>query len=143
MDIAALLPHGPSMILIDQVRESSGTQAVLSVDVDAVRQWCWRRDGAPWIPPWIAIELFAQAAAIGRAAAGDGNVRPIARGVIVRVQRMQLGRSIEPQAQLSVSVAWTEAISGALEVDGRLFCDGQDELPVVAGRLLLKEMAAV
>lgn len=84
VNISALLPHGPSMVLLDAVESWDANGIVCLAMGHAREDNPLRREGI--LPVYAAIEYAAQAMAVHGALTADGLARP---GVLGSVRRFR------------------------------------------------------
>ncbi len=129
--IVALLPHGPSMVLLDRV-ESRAEDSIVCYSR------CHREPGNPLcrdgsLPAATALELAAQAAALHGAIGGEGSVG----GMLVLARDLHFARrdlDVDDE-EILVAVTILRRSRAGCSVSFRV---GPNESPYVQGRVAIQ-----
>lgn len=129
-DVRSLIPHGGPSCLLDAVLRSGPEETLCRAKVTA---------GHPYLAgsnvhPLLAIELFAQAAAVHRALAREPGVRGPAGGRLVAADVEVQAARLDQESELLVRVVPGAAFGQLTKFSGELY-RGQEQGLVARGEV--------
>ena len=136
-DFKSILPHGPSMVALDQVLERGESSIIAAAVAGKLKISEWHSGARALIPAWSCIELIAQCAALGNLTKDAGAAQR--SGVVARVRNLEMNETwIERGTKLKIAVQWESKVAGVFNGKA-LVTDFNTEKCLVTGEVLIVE----
>jgi predicted hotdog family 3-hydroxylacyl-ACP dehydratase len=128
-DVQSLIPHSGPSCLLDAVLSVGQSGAVCRASLPADHPYMTDTG----VHPLLAIELFAQAAAVHRALADEGASEVPAGGRLAAAQVKVHVRRLDAGTRLLVLVEPDASLGGLVRFAGKLLTDGEEKRLVAVG----------
>lgn len=128
-DVQSLIPHRGPSCLLDAVVSAGAAGAECRASVPADHPYMT----STGVHPLLAIELFAQAAAVHRALSAEVASAEPAEGRLAAAQVQVRASRLDAPARLLVRITPDAALGGLVRFAGELFMDGEERSLVATG----------